>query len=196
MVLGEIAYQARAGTRVVYVPGNHDALFRAHVAQRFGQIEILRETVHHCADGARLLVIHGDAFDCAVAGSRWTEALGSHAYEWLLQVNGAVNALRHRCGFPYWSLAGFIKSRVPNAREYIRRYEHAVAAAAGAAGFDGVVCGHIHHPALRRIGAVEYFNCGDWVESCTALVEDRDGRLALVSAPGTAALPHRAAVAA
>ncbi|MGE0484325.1 MAG: UDP-2,3-diacylglucosamine diphosphatase [Gammaproteobacteria bacterium] len=195
-VLRRLLALARAGTRVVYVPGNHDARFRVHAGQHFGQIEVAREAVHRRANGERLLVVHGDAFDGAVTASRWTGALGAHAYEWLLHANGVVNAVRHRCGFPYWSLAGFIKSRVPNARDYIRRYEQAAAMAAAAGGFDGVVCGHIHHPAQRRIGAVAYFNCGDWVESCTALVEHQDGRMELVSAQGVAVRSHAAAVAA
>lgn len=179
-VVGAILEHTRRGTRVVYLPGNHDASFRTHVGATFGGVEVLRHAEHRCADGRRLLVTHGDEFDAAVKLSAWADSLGSSAYDLLLSADVAVNALRLRCGFEHWSLAAFIKSRLPNAQAYIRRYELAAAAAAAAAGLDGIVCGHIHRPALKQVGEIVYMNCGDWVESLSALAEHRDGRLELL----------------
>jgi UDP-2,3-diacylglucosamine pyrophosphatase LpxH len=180
-VIRTLLGKAKWGTRIVYVPGNHDMPLRAYVGHQFGNVEIVEETIHTRASGERLLVIHGDKFDAAVASSHWLGRLGSRCYGLLLYANVIVNAMRHRLGFNYWSLAGFIKHKVRNAVEYIDRYERVVAAAAERAGADGVVCGHIHRPCSTRIGEIEYFNCGDWVESCTALVEHPDGAIELLT---------------
>ena len=182
-VIRTLLGKAKFGTEVVYIPGNHDEPFRAYAGQRFGNVTIREEAIHVRASGERLLVLHGDKFDGAVASSKWLGALGSHCYEWLLSANTAVNAVRHRLGYPYWSLAGFLKHKVSNAVEYIERYEAAVAGEAARAGADGVVCGHIHRSAVKRIDGIEYYNCGDWVESCSALVEHTDGRMELLEWP-------------
>lgn len=179
-VLRTILGKAKYGTRVVYVPGNHDEAMRAYIGHQFGNIAIRERAVHHGANGERLLVLHGDEFDAAVATSRWLGVVGSSVYTALLGANVVLNAVRRRCGFPYWSLAGFLKHKLANAVRYIERYEAAAAAEAERCGLDGVVCGHIHRPAILRIGAVAYHNCGDWVENRTALVEHRDGRIELV----------------
>ncbi|MEQ8659820.1 MAG: UDP-2,3-diacylglucosamine diphosphatase [Gammaproteobacteria bacterium] len=179
-VVRTILGMARHGTRVIYVPGNHDEVLRAYAEHDFGNIAIRERAVHTRASGERLLVIHGDQFDAAVASSRWVGQLGAHAYDWLLAANVALNAVRRRCGFPYWSLAGFLKHKVKNAVQYISRFEAVVAEAAAREGVDGVVCGHIHRPEITTIDGIGYYNCGDWVESCTALVEQRDGRIELV----------------
>lgn len=152
--------------------------------------------MHERADGARLLVVHGDQFDAVVATSRWLGFLGGHAYEALLLANTALNAVRCRCGVPYWSLAGFIKHKLGNAVRYIERYEAAVIAEAARAGVDGVVCGHIHRPGIARVGDIVYHNCGDWVENCTALVEHADGRIELLHGTAPASADARLAVAA
>ena len=195
-VIRTLLGKAKAGTRVVYVPGNHDLPLRAHHGTRFGNVDIRRETVHEGADGRRFLVIHGDQFDHAVRSSRLLTALGSGAYDVLLVVNRMVHAVRGRMGLRYWSLAAFIKHRVGTAVEYIERFEQALAAEAARRRLDGVICGHIHRPRVRSIEGVAYFNTGDWMESCTALAEDPEGRLELIHWAGTPALQTRPAVAA
>ncbi|MBB3910775.1 UDP-2,3-diacylglucosamine diphosphatase [Sphingomonas desiccabilis] len=171
---------ARRGTRVVYLPGNHDEAFRDYVGLEFGGVELLDEDIHTTADGRRLLVLHGDQFDGVVLYARWLAFLGDHAYTLLLKANRLWNAGRRRMGLPYWSLSAYAKNRVKNAVSFISRFEETVAHAAAERGVDGVVCGHIHTAEIRRIGDVTYYNDGDWVESCTALVEHADGRMALI----------------
>lgn len=172
--------KARSGTEVIYVPGNHDELLRQYVGLSFERIALRAEAVHLTADGRRLLVLHGDRFDRIIQEARWLALLGSHAYDVLLALNHRFNKLRRWWGLDYWSLAGFLKRKIKKAVNYIGRFERAVAAAARSAGVDGIVCGHIHHAELYAIADIGYCNCGDWVESCTALVEHGDGRLELL----------------
>ena len=175
-----ILKMAKHGTRVVYVPGNHDEHFRDYVGLEFGGIELLDEDIHITADGRRLLVIHGDQFDNVVLYQRWLAFLGDHAYTLLLKSNRSVNWVRRKFGLPYWSLAAHMKKRVKNAVAFISRFEEVVAHAASDRHVDGVVCGHIHSAEIRDIGSVAYYNDGDWVESCTALVEEADGRFHII----------------
>jgi UDP-2,3-diacylglucosamine pyrophosphatase LpxH len=179
-VVRAILKMAKHGTRVVYVPGNHDEHFRDYVGLEFGGIELLDHDIHVTADGRRLLVIHGDQFDNVVLYHRWLAFLGDGAYTLLLKSNRWVNRVRRLLGLPYWSLAAHMKKRVKNAVQFISRFEEVVAHAAAERGADGVVCGHIHSAEIRRIGDVTYFNDGDWVESCTALVEDADGAMRII----------------
>lgn len=179
-VVRTILGKAKHGTEVVYVPGNHDEAFRQYCGHQFGNVSIRERAFHDCLNGERLLVLHGDQFDAAVASSRWLGILGSHAYSLLLKANRLVNAARRVLGFPYWSLAGFLKHKVKNAVQYISRYEEIVAGEAARWRVAGVVCGHIHRPELTVIGGMRYLNCGDWVENCTALVEYDDGEIALL----------------
>jgi len=172
--------KAKHGTRVVYVPGNHDEAFRDYVGLNFGGVEVAAEAVHLTADGRRLLILHGDEFDGVVLYAKWLALLGDHAYTLLLKLNRAVNVSRRLLGLPYWSLSAEIKKRVKNAVQYISRFEQVVAHAAYERGVDGVVCGHIHSAEVRQIGEVTYYNDGDWVESCTALVEHCDGHMEIV----------------
>lgn len=178
-VVRAILGKARQGTRVIYIPGNHDAELREFVGCAFGQVEIHRDWIHCTAAGERLLVLHGDEFDGVVKCSRWLAAFGSRVYDATLELNRHFNRLRGAMGYSYWSLASYLKDRVPNARQYIEGFEHAVAHEARRRSVDGVVCGHIHRPQLRRIDGLLYCNDGDWVENCTALIEDRNGHLAL-----------------
>lgn len=178
-VLRAILGKARQGTRIIYIPGNHDEVFRELVGSVFGNLEIHREFVHETADGRRLLVMHGDEFDSVVKCSRWLTNLGTWVYDVLLRLNRYLNLVRRPLGFPYWSLAAYVKSRVRNAVEYIHKFEEAVAFAARRREMDGVVCGHIHRARLADIGGVLYCNDGDWVESCTSLVENLNGHLSL-----------------
>ena len=179
-VVRAVLKMAKHGTRVIYIPGNHDEHFRDYVGLEFGGIELLADDVHVTADGRRLLVIHGDQFDNVVLYHKWIAFLGDGAYTLLLKSNGWVNRLRRLCGLPYWSLAAHMKKRVKNAVQFISRFEEVVAHAAAERGVDGVVCGHIHSAEIRQIGDITYYNDGDWVESCTALVEDGAGALSIV----------------
>lgn len=179
-VIRTILGKAKHGTRVVYVPGNHDEVFRDYDGLVFGNVEIRNEYLHETADGRRLLLLHGDEFDSVVRCHPFLAGLGSHCYSWLLRANRHINFFRRKLGFPYWSLANYLKQRVKNAVNYISGFEDAVAHAAIQRGVDGLVCGHIHRAEMREIGGVLYCNDGDWVESCTTLVEHDDGRLELI----------------
>jgi len=176
-VVWRVMKRARRGTRVIYIPGNHDEMFRQFSGLTFGGIEIRRQMIHVTADGRRLLVLHGDEFDTVVMCHRWLAFLGDAAYGMLLRLNVCINAVRRRLGLPFWSLAKHAKHRVKNAVEFISRYEEALAREARARGVDGVVCGHIHTAEIRDFDGVAYYNDGDWVEGCTALVEHHDGRM-------------------
>jgi UDP-2,3-diacylglucosamine pyrophosphatase LpxH len=179
-VVNEILRKVDGGTRVVFVPGNHDEFARAYAGRLFGGIEIAGEAIHETADGRRLWVLHGDRFDGVIHYARWLAHAGDWAYGWALRLNDLLFAVRKRLGLDYWSLSAWLKHRVKNAAQYISRFEDTVAREAAARGVDGVVCGHIHHAEIRRIGDVLYLNDGDWVESCSALVEDGRGHLEIL----------------
>ena len=179
-VIRTILGKAKHGTRVVYVPGNHDRAFRDNDGLTLGNVEIRLEATHETADGRRFLVLHGDEFDSIVRASPLLESVGSHAYAAALRLNRYVNAVRQRLGYPYWSLAAFLKHKVKNAVKYIANFERALAVEARRRGVDGVICGHIHRAEITEIDGILYCNDGDWVESCTTLVEDFAGRLSLL----------------
>ena len=172
--------KAQTGTRVIYVPGNHDEFFRDYAGSLFAGIEVQERAIHQMADGRRFLVLHGDEFDGVVCSSTWLTMLGSGAYDFLLVLNRLFNHFRRRLGFPYWSLSVYLKHKVKNAVNFINDFEKALVHAARNAEVDGIVCGHIHHAAISEMDGLVYSNCGDWVESCTALVEDFQGGLAIV----------------
>ncbi|AOU97157.1 UDP-2,3-diacylglucosamine hydrolase [Acidihalobacter yilgarnensis] len=171
---------AASGTRVVYIPGNHDEALRALSGCHFNGIEILRDTVHVTRDGLGLRVSHGDEFDAAVRCGRLVQAIGDVAYNVLLWLNRHTARLRGRYGRPYWSLSAWLKERVGGARRYVRRFMLAAVHEARQGDFDGYVCGHIHVAGIEQVDGMLYCNDGDWVEHCTALVENRDGRLQLI----------------
>jgi UDP-2,3-diacylglucosamine pyrophosphatase LpxH len=179
-VVHEILKKADTGTRVVYIPGNHDEFLRRYVGRTLAGIEIKAEAIHETADGKKLWVLHGDMFDSVIGYAKWLAHIGDHAYTFALALNDRLHDFRRRSGLPYWSLSARLKRVVKNAVEYVSRYEEVVARAAAAKGVDGVCCGHIHHAEIRRIGAIQYLNDGDWVESCTALVEDGCGHLEIL----------------
>jgi UDP-2,3-diacylglucosamine pyrophosphatase LpxH len=189
-VVQKLLRKVRHGTRVIYVPGNHDEWLRDYVSLRFGGVEMAEEAVHVTADGRRLLVIHGDSYDLIVKNARWLALLGDGAYTLALWVNNYFNKIRHLLGYEYWSLSAFLKLRVKNAVQYIGSFADALANEARSRDLDGVVCGHIHHAEIRDLGGVLYCNDGDWVESCTALVENFDGRLAIVTWAESSRLPE------
>jgi len=179
-IIRRVMKRAKRGSEVIYIPGNHDEMFRQFAGMNFGGVRIMRKAVHVTADGRRLLVLHGDEFDAVVMGARWLAFLGDAAYEFLLRMNVAVNWVRRTFNLPYWSLSKHAKQKVKNAVEFISRFEEAVAHEALLKGVDGVVCGHIHTAEERRFGDIIYYNDGDWVEGCTALVEHHDGRMEIL----------------
>ena len=179
-VVQKLLRKARKGTKVVYVPGNHDEALRDYADNHFGGVYVTKDTIHTTADGRRLLIMHGDQFDGVVKYARWLAILGDWAYSVMIEVNLQFNKLRRRFGFGYWSLSAYLKNRVKNAVQFIDNFEHAVAEEARRRNVDGVVCGHIHKAEIREIDGILYCNDGDWVESCTAMVEHLDGRLEIV----------------
>lgn len=178
-VVRSILGKAKHGTRIIYIPGNHDEVMRDYAGMDFGNVSIRTDAVHVTAAGKRLLVLHGDEFDAVVQCSKLLSMLGNRIYDWLLYMNRWLNVFRRRLGLPYWSLAAFIKHRVKNAVKFISDFENAVAREAQRRNVDGVVCGHIHRAEITHYGKVLYCNDGDWVDSCTALIERHDGKLEL-----------------
>jgi UDP-2,3-diacylglucosamine pyrophosphatase LpxH len=179
-VIRTILGKAKRGTKVIYVPGNHDDMFRDYCGMAFGNVVIVREAIHIKADGERLLVVHGDKFDSVVRCSRFLAVLGSRLYDWLLKANRLVHLFCRVFGLPHWSLAACLKGKVKKAVQYVSNYEAAVAFEAARLGVDGVVCGHIHRAEITEMSTITYCNSGDWVESCTALVERYDGTMELL----------------
>lgn len=197
-VVQKLLRKVRKGTRLVYVPGNHDEFLRDYAGSAFGGIEVAEEALHVTADGRRVHVLHGDKFDVVIAHARWLALLGDSAYEAAIWLGAHISRVRRRLGLPYWSFSAWSKQKVKTAVSFIGAFEAAVVAEAARRGADAVVCGHIHHPAMKRIDGILYVNTGDWVESCSAVVEHRDGRLELLhwAQPrrGTAAAPVPPAV--
>ena len=196
-VVQKILRKARKGTNVVFIPGNHDEFAREYTEHQFGGVTLADKVIHETAAGKRLLVLHGDQFDVVVRYAKWLAVLGDGAYTLLLALNNGFNRARQKLGRPYWSLSAYLKLKVKNAVKYIAEYETALARAAHEEGVDGVVCGHIHHAEMRDIDGVLYCNDGDWVESCSALVEHFDGRLELLfwAQPEAVTEPQSTAVA-
>jgi UDP-2,3-diacylglucosamine pyrophosphatase LpxH len=179
-VVQELLRLAKRGTRIVYIPGNHDEFARDYYGTHFGGIDV-RETADHIgADGRRYLVIHGDFFDIVVRHARWLAFLGDWAYTAALLSNRYLNAVRRRLGFSYWSLSAWAKLKVKNAVNFIGKFEQALVAEAVRGGYTGVICGHIHHAAIHDQFGIRYINTGDWVESCTAVVEGEDGHFEII----------------
>ena len=179
-IVQKLLRKVRKGSRLIYIPGNHDEFLRDFLGIAFGSIEIANRAVHRGADGRDYLVMHGDEFDVVVAHARWLALLGDWAYEFALWSNGIVNQVRRRLGLPYWSLSAWAKLKVKNAVNYIGNFESFLAAEARNNQAAGVICGHIHHAADREIEGIRYLNCGDWVESCTAISEDYDGTFRVI----------------
>jgi UDP-2,3-diacylglucosamine pyrophosphatase LpxH len=180
-VVNEILRMSQSGTRVIFIPGNHDDVFRDYIGLCFAGVELADEAIHETADGRRLLVLHGDRFDSAVTRVRWLAKAGDWAHSWAVRANDLVAAARRGLGMPYWSLSGWLKSHVKDAVAIGGRFEDALVQEVVRRGVDGVVCGHIHKAEIRQIGEIVYCNDGDWVDSCTALSEDDAGNLAIVA---------------
>ena len=181
-VVQKLLRRARRGERVVLIPGNHDEALRDYCGVVFGDIEVASELVHETADGRRFLLIHGDQFDQVTRHHRWVAMLGDRAYDLLVRLNCWFSWGRRKLGISgYWSLAGYAKRKVKTALNFIFDFEASAVHQARERGLDGVICGHIHWATIREIDGLQYVNCGDWVDSCTAIVEHFDGTLELVS---------------
>ena len=181
-VIRKVLTKSKRGTRVFYVTGNHDEFLRKFVGfgLAIGNIRIVNEQVHKTADGRKLLVTHGDAFDVITRYHKWIALAGDTAYNLTMRANDQINGIRRKLGLRYWSLSAMAKKSVKNAVNIVSRFEDSVSRECQRRGLDGVVCGHIHHAESRRINDVEYHNCGDWVESCTALAEDFNGKIHII----------------
>ena len=186
-VVQKLLRKGRKGARIVYVAGNHDEFLRDFQGVHFGGIEVVDETIHEAADGRRYLVIHGDQFDTIVHNVRWLAYLGDKAYDAAIIVNRVVGRVRRTLGLPYWSFSSWAKVTVKRAVSFISAFQDIVAQRARDAAVDGVICGHIHHAAMEEIHGVLYINTGDWVESCTAVVENFDGSMEILHWVGNAA---------
>jgi UDP-2,3-diacylglucosamine pyrophosphatase LpxH len=179
-VVQKLLRKGRKGTRIVYVPGNHDEFLRGYYGTHFGGIEVAEHAIHPGADGRTYLVVHGDHFDLVVTQARWLALLGDKAYDTAIFVNRIFNNIRRALGLGYWSLSQWAKLKVKNAVSYIGEYERALAADAKKHDAQGIICGHIHHAAIHDDFGIRYVNCGDWVESCTAVAEHHDGRMEII----------------
>ena len=179
-VIQKILRKARKGVPVIYIPGNHDD-FVSTFGGAYGNISIQKRDIHVTATGRRILVIHGHELDTVVQNVKWLAYLGDAGYQFLLSLNPTINFFRRRFGLGYWSLSAYAKKRVKDAVNFIGEFEKAIVRYANDFSVDGVLCGHIHSASIRQFQNVEYYNCGDWVESCTALVEQHDGAIELVS---------------
>ena len=172
--------KVRKGTKTYFLPGNHDEFARDYLGLNIGGVEIFNEMIHETADGRKLLILHGDKFDGVMKYAKWLAYVGDTAYELALRLNAGLSYCRRKLGLPYWSLSSYLKHKVKNAVNFISDFETSLAAEARFRGADGIVCGHIHHPQMREIDGVLYCNDGDWVESCSALVEDFEGNLQII----------------
>ncbi|KGM41759.1 serine/threonine protein phosphatase [Aquabacterium sp. NJ1] len=179
-VVQKLLRKARKGTRVIFIPGNHDEFARKFLEHSFGGVEVAEEWIHTTADGRKLWVTHGDLYDGVIQCARWLALLGDSLYEFTLKLNRHLNSWRARVGLPYWSLSKYLKLKVKRAVSYVGDFEQALAREARKRGVEGLVCGHIHHAEMRDIDGILYCNDGDWVESLTALVEHPDGQLEIL----------------
>lgn len=179
-VVQKVLRHARKGTRVIYVPGNHDEFLRDYVGSNFGGIEVVEEVVHEMVDGRRMLILHGDKFDAVVRNIKWLAVLGDWAYDFAIYLNRPISFVRRRFGLSDWSFSAYAKKKVKKAVSFISCFEETVVTDAARHGVDAVMCGHIHQPVIRQMGLIQYFNTGDWVESCSGILEHLDGSFELV----------------
>jgi len=189
-VVGKLMKLSRRNTEVIYIPGNHDFAFRTLCNNELGKIKIRRSHIHETQAGLKMLVTHGDELDYAVRYSRLNRFLGDIAYDLLMHLNGWVDRVREMLGLRYWSLAKWVKNNSTKAEQAIDAYQVAAIQLARTKGFDGIICGHLHYPAIRQQDGVLYCNDGDWVENCSALIETKEGNLRLIRAESSTASPR------
>ncbi|WP_075288919.1 UDP-2,3-diacylglucosamine diphosphatase [Pararhizobium arenae] len=188
-VVQKLLRKARKGTRIIYIPGNHDEFMRDFPGVHFGGIEVANRHIHEAGDGRRYLVLHGDEFDVVVRNARVLAYLGDWAYDTAIAINVVLSAVRRRLGLPYWSFSAWAKLQVKHAVNFIGEFQKVVAEEARRSGVDGVICGHIHHAVIDQMDDIRYINTGDWVESCTAVAEHQDGTMELITWRQMAGLP-------
>lgn len=179
-VIQKLMRKARKGTKMVYLPGNHDEFLRSFCDTTFGEISLVDKDIHIGVDGKKYLVMHGDQFDVVVKNMKWLSHLGSWAYDVTIDINVLLSKLRTMLGRPYWSLSAWAKYKVKTAVNFIGDYEENLTSYANSKGADGIICGHIHHPNIRDIDGITYINCGDWCETCSAVVEHLDGTIEVI----------------
>ncbi len=181
-VVQKLLRRARHGDKIFFVPGNHDEAMREYIGASFGDIVVAHEIIHIAADGRRYLLLHGDEFDQVTRHHKWVALLGDKSYTLLVHLNVYIAWLRRtfRC-YGYWSLAGYVKRKIKTAVSFIFNFEDSVIHHARGCKVDGVICGHIHWPMIKEVEGITYINCGDWVDSCSAIVEHCDGRMELIS---------------
>ena len=181
--------KARKGTRIIYIPGNHDEFLRDFPGTHFGGVEVADRIIHEAADGRRYLVLHGDEFDVVVRHARVVAYLGDWAYDAAIAINVVFAAVRRRLGLPYWSFSSWAKQQVKTAVNFIGEFQKVVVEEARRNDADGVICGHIHHAVITEIDGIRYIKSGDWVESCTAIAEHHDGGMELITWQKVASRP-------
>jgi len=181
VLIQKLLRKSRKETQIIYITGNHDEFLEQFVGMKFGSVTIAREVIHTTAAGKRFLVLHGHQFDGLTKFNRLLEKIGTRLYDWILDFNLYFNRVRRRLGFGYWSVSAYLKSKAKSAVKYVTEYEETIVQMARKQSVSGVICGHIHRAEMKKIGEVDYLNCGDWVESCTALVEDFDGNIRLIN---------------
>ena len=189
-VVQKLLRKVRKGAKMILVPGNHDEFARSYLGMNFGGVDVEESVVHEMADGRKFLIIHGDQFDIVVSNAKWLALLGDWAYEAALFINGWYNRARRALGYPYWSFSAWAKFKVKEAVSFIGKFETTLAEEAKKRDCQGVVCGHIHHAAIRQIDGITYVNCGDFIESCTAVAEHEDGRLEILHWQTAGAVPQ------
>jgi UDP-2,3-diacylglucosamine pyrophosphatase LpxH len=180
IIVQRLLDKVKSGAKVTYIPGNHDERLRDYVGSNLNDVIIREDAIHTTKDNKTFLLIHGDEFDSIVMTNKWLIHFGDWLYERIIVLNRYFNYVRRKLGFPYWSLANFLKMRAKKAVRYIENFENAVIREASRRGVDGVICGHIHHPAVKQIHGITYANTGDWVENCTAIVENKNGQLEIL----------------
>ena len=180
-VVQKILRKARHGAEVFYISGNHDEVMRGFVPVNFGGVSILNHVIHETVDKKKYLVVHGDQFDGIIQCAKWLAMLGSITYDFLIYFNRYINFFRKKLGYEYWSLSNYLKFTVKNAVKFVSEYEKLVCNYAKQFKVEGIICGHIHHANMQSMNGIHYINDGDWVESCTALVEHFDGKLELIN---------------
>ncbi|WLR94496.1 UDP-2,3-diacylglucosamine diphosphatase [Shinella zoogloeoides] len=188
-VTQKLLRKARKGTRIIYIPGNHDEFLRDFPGTHFGGVEVAERIIHEAADGKRYLVLHGDEFDVVVRHARVVAYLGDWAYDAAIAINVVFAAIRRKLGLPYWSFSAWAKQQVKSAVNFIGEFQRVVAEEARRNDADGVICGHIHHAVITEIDGIRYINSGDWVESCTAIAEHHDGEMELITWQKLASVP-------
>ena len=179
-VIQKLMRMARKGTEVIYIPGNHDEFLRSFGDYEFGNIKLLNKDIHTSTNGKKYLVLHGDQFDVVIEHAKWLSHLGSWAYDVSIVLNVYINYFKKLFNLKPWSISSWLKYKVKKAVNFIGNYENTLSDYAKSNKCDGIICGHIHHPNMRDISGISYLNCGDWVETCSAIVEHQDGTMEVI----------------